>query len=134
MFFLARGLRYMPASTEEHLAKLTPGTRLYCMLDFQNQHNRRAVALRTETCYMLGYLPDYLAADVEVLRLNGDEVTVRVDRVNPPPASQKHRLLCRLQARWPAGHEPFTGERFQPLVPTVGDASPAEMAADAAPA
>jgi hypothetical protein len=134
MFFLARGIRYLPASAEERLATIAPGTQLYCMLDFQNTHNPRAVALRSEDYCMLGYAPDYLTADLELLRQTDAPLIVRVDRVNRPPAPQKHRLLCRLQAAWPADQEPFTDERFQPLVSMVEDASAAEMAAGAAPA
>jgi hypothetical protein len=134
MFFLARGIRYLPTSAEARLTTITPGTQLYCMLDFQNAYNLRAVALRSADYCMLGYVPDYLTADLDLLRQNDAPLIVRVDRVNPPPAPQKHRLLCRLQAAWPADHEPFTDERFQPLVSTIEDVSPAEMVAEAAPA
>lgn len=123
MFFLLRGLRYMPAGTEERIARLAPGDRLCCMLDFQNPQNQCAVALRTGDNHLLGYMPDYLVEDVTRLRERDEPLTVLVDRVNPPPAPQGHRLLCRLQARWPADHKPFSDERFQPIVPMPEDTS-----------
>lgn len=126
MFFLLRGLRYMPPGTGERIAALQSGAQLYCMLDFQNPHNPRAVALRTEDNYLLGYAPDYLTEDVERLLDVRAPLTVIVDRVNPPPAPQQHRLLCRLQARWPEGRAPFSDERFQPLVPTDESAADTE--------
>jgi hypothetical protein len=126
MFFLLRGLRYMSAGTEERIANLTPGTRLFCMLDFENSHNPHALMLRTDDNYLLGYIPDYLADDVNLLRKQGAPLGVLVERVNPPPAPQGHRLLCRLQARWPAGYQPFKDELFQPLV-TSSDASVARL-------
>lgn len=123
MFFLLRGLRYMPQGTERRIAMLVPGDRLLCLLDFQNLHNHDAVALRTEDSYLLGYMPDYLVEDVTLLRQRGELLSVFVDRVNPPPAPQGHRLLCRLQARWPADLQPFSDERFQPIVPLPEDTS-----------
>lgn len=121
MFFLLRGLRYMPQGTDQRIARLTPGDRLLCLLDFQNLHNHEAVALRTDDNYLLGYMPDYLVEDVTLLRQRGELLSVCVDRVNPPPAPQGHRLLCRLQAKWPAGHQPFSDERFQPILPLPED-------------
>jgi hypothetical protein len=121
MFFLLRGLRYMPPATDERIAKIAPGDRLHCMLDFQNVYNQQAVALRTEDNYLLGYMPDYLVEDVALLRERAEPLTVLVDRVNRPPAPQGHRLLCRLQARWPANQQPFSDERFQPIVPLPED-------------
>lgn len=116
MFFLLRGLRYMSAGTEERIATLERGTQLSCMLDFQSPHNPRAVMLRTDDNFLLGYVPDYLADDVALLRENEAPLAVHVERVNPRPAPQAHRLLCRLQARWPVDHAPFSDESFQPLV------------------
>lgn len=121
MFFLLRGLRYMPSGTEERIATLASGDRLLCLLDFQNLYNRDAVALRTEDNYLLGYMPDYLVEDVALLRQRAEVLSVLVDRVNPPPAPQGHRLLCRLQARWPADQQPFSDERFQPVSPLPED-------------
>lgn len=115
MFFLLRGVRHMPRGTEECIEALAPRDRLFCMLDFQNPHNPRAVALRTEELRILGYMPDYAVADVDALRQAGAALEVFVERVNPSPAPRHHRLLCRLQARWPADRMPFSDERFQPL-------------------
>lgn len=121
MFFLLRGLRYMPPGAGERIAALRSGEQLFCMLDFQNLYNCRAIALRTADNHLLGYAPDYLTEDVERLREERARLTVVVDRVNPPPAPQGHRLLCRLQARWPEDRAPFSDERFQSLVPTPDD-------------
>lgn len=112
--FLVRGIRYFPGS-EERILRLSAGDRLLWMLDAQNDANPDAVALRTEDNYLLGYVPDHLVSDIAQLVERKNPVAVFVERVNPPPTPLHHRLLCRLEARWPPGTAPFQGERFSPL-------------------
>jgi hypothetical protein len=112
MYVLLRGLRHMPECTEAHVRALSPGQRLVCMRDTQNIHNPNAIALRTDDPpHMIGYLPDYLVEDLG----RSDELAAEVVRMNPPPAPRQHRLLCRVQARWPADRTPFSDARFQPI-------------------
>lgn len=39
-----------------------------------------------------------------------------VERVHPPPAPIQFRLLCRIDAPWPADFDPCGGELFAPRV------------------
>jgi hypothetical protein len=118
MFFLLRGVRHLPPCTEERILALSSGERLLCMLDIQNPYNHRAITLRTADPgpHLLGYLPDYLVEDLAWLHAQNRVFEVVVDRVNPPPAPRRHRLLCCLKARWPEERLPFSDERFQPIV------------------
>jgi hypothetical protein len=113
--FLLRGVRHLPPTTEERIRRLEPGDRLYVMRDVQNQHNPRALLLRSDDKINLGYIPDLLVDDLAQLDLALESFLVTVAQVNPPPAPVQHRVLCRLYARWPAGRLPFTSERFVPL-------------------
>ena len=110
--FLLRGARKV-AGAEDRIAQLKPGERLFLMLDVQNETTPEAVALRTSDKHLLGYVPDFLVA--EAARLIEVPMNVLVEQVNLPPAPLHHRLLCRIEARWPAEIVPFQGERFQPL-------------------
>lgn len=112
--FLLRGVRYIPGA-EERIAGLTPGERLFWMLDAQNEANPSAVALRSADKHLLGYIPDYLITDIATLIARQVPMNVFTERVNPPPAPLHYRVLCRLEARWPDGFVPFQGERFQPI-------------------
>lgn len=114
--FLVRGIRYFPGA-EERIARLTPGEQILWMLDAQNPVNHDAIALRTDDRQLIGYMPDYLVSDVARLIEEKSPFDVFVERVNPSPAPLHHRLLCRLEARWPPGFAPFQGARFQPLEP-----------------
>lgn len=116
--FLLRAVRYMPhPATEERIAKLTQGERLYLMHDFQNPVDPNAVVVRTADNAMLGYLPAYLTADHLNLRNACDNLSVFVDRFNPPPAEAHHRLLCRIVSYRPGGFRPFDTPAFQTIVP-----------------
>jgi hypothetical protein len=77
---------------------------------------------------LLGYVPDYLAADLAQLVDHEAPRSVFVEQVNLPPASLHHRLLCRLDAGWPDGSVPFQGDRFQPLEPQPAPAAQAGQA------
>lgn len=112
--FLVRGVQHIPGA-EEHIAELAVGARLRCLLDVQNEHNARAVALRTDGHAFVGYCPDYLVDDVSVLLEQDRELEIRVVRVNPPPQSRHHRLMCELRARASADYVAFCSTRFRPI-------------------
>jgi len=91
------------------------------MADFQNGVDRHAVALRTDSDrVMLGYVPRYLARDVWnlVQGCDVDFIEVTVARVNVD-APLQNRLLCRMQACWPDGFQPCSGEEFMPIPSSV---------------
>ena len=61
-------LRSRIQSAADRAAALRPGERLFLMPDFQNPEDPHAVALRTEDKVLLGYVPRYYCADMEVLQ------------------------------------------------------------------
>jgi hypothetical protein len=100
---------------EEGIAKLTPGDRLFWMLDGENDYNPNAIALRTKERYLIGYLPDYLVTDIAHLVKARMFLHVTIERINLPPVPRHYRLLCRVEAGWPDGFAPLSGSSFQPL-------------------
>jgi hypothetical protein len=63
---------------------------------------------------LIGHVPRYLAFDIG--SCEPDFIEVTVERVNPD-APLQHRLLCRMNACWPEGFRPCSGEDYLPLVP-----------------
>lgn len=119
--FFLHGIRWMPPAAHERISRLTEGERLLLMPDLQNQHDRRAVAVRTDSEPMLiGFFPRYLANDMLQLVTGCDPslIEVSVDRVNRD-APMQNRLLCRVHACWPTGFEPCRGEDFEPIPAAV---------------
>ena len=123
--FLVRGVRHRPHG-EETAAKLVPEEPLFLMIDLQNEQRPGAIALRTRSEHILGYVPEYLALDAEQLLrssapgANGSPrplVRVVVERVNLPPISVHHRVLCRFEADWPDGLVPFSQPIYRPIGP-----------------
>lgn len=118
--FFSHGLRYLPSESLQAVEELKPGTRLYLMLDAQNEHDSCAIALRAEQPTLLvGYAPRYFAADFRKVLLGPSSETVQafVERVNPGAPTQL-RLLCRITAAWPKGFRPCTDSLYQPLTPS----------------
>ncbi len=111
----------MPPTILERIGRLTEGERLRLMADFQNTVDRHAVAVRTDSeRMMLGYVPRYLAQDVWSLvqKCEPGFIELFVDRVNLD-APLQNRLLCRMEACWPNGFRPCTGEEFMPIPANV---------------
>ena len=116
--FFLHGLRYTSEAARNRVMTLRPGERLIPMLDLCNEADPQAVALRTQEGerLLLGYVPRYLAQDVWTL-FQGCEpeyIRVYVHRVNKDAPLQQ-RLLCRMEACWPANFTPCSGEAFQPI-------------------
>jgi hypothetical protein len=118
--FLVRGVRHV-AGAEPRILSLRAGERLYCMRDVQNSVNPQAIALRAEDHAVIGFLPDYLAADVSALLEHDPETEVVVERVNPPPVFRHHRVLCSLSARAPREAVGFRSDTFRPISPEATD-------------
>jgi hypothetical protein len=120
LYFFIHGIQYRPPESQLRLQHLNSGDCLFLMHDFQNPYDNRALMIRTEDGYNVGYCPRYLLDDVfELLRqLSGTEQTVKVtvERVNLPPTPIQFRLLCKLTAAWPEGFRPFAGPIYQPIV------------------
>ncbi|HSC85925.1 MAG TPA: hypothetical protein VLC09_01590 [Polyangiaceae bacterium] len=110
---LLRGVRHV-AHAEEAVAQLSTGSRLFVMADMQNEQGEHALALRTQQQQFIGYLPDYLARelaqrDPSLTR----QLLVTVEKVNLPPATVHHRLLCRIA--FPAELHLFQSDDYRPL-------------------
>ncbi|NLE37140.1 MAG: DNA-binding protein, partial [Pirellulaceae bacterium] len=119
--FFLHGIRWMPPMVIDRIARLQAEEPLKLMADFQNGVDRHAVALRTDSDrVMLGYVPRYLARDVWnlVQGCDVDFIEVTVARVNVD-APLQNRLLCRMQACWPDGFQPCSGEEFMPIPSSV---------------
>lgn len=113
--FFAHGVRYHLPNAGPELAQLQVGDELELRPQPLNPGDANAVAIFSHAT-PLGYVPRYLAADVKRLMDECPEQEVRmiVQRVNHDAPIQQ-RLLCRLQACWPAGFQPCEGETFQPI-------------------
>ncbi len=77
--------------------------------------SRLALALRSSRREFLGYVPDYLAAEIGSEGASPAELQVTVVKVNPDPAPVHHRLLCRFEYPLDVGARLFSGHRYQPL-------------------
>jgi HIRAN domain len=100
---------------EDRIARLTANETLMLLFDVQNEYDRNAIAVRTQDSVLLGYLPAYLSEEVRELVSECPDFRAVVERVNPPPAGVHHRLLGRIEGRWPPGYVPFSSEEFQPV-------------------
>lgn len=63
---------------------------------------------------LMGYCPRIYTKDINrLLEANNNEVNVTVKKVNEKAPLQV-KLLCQLEANWPAGFNPFDDEEFKP--------------------
>jgi hypothetical protein len=111
---LVRGVQYVEGA-EEQISGVYAGDRLECIRDVNNPFNSRAVLLRTEAGQPIGYVPDYLTAELAYLLEHDIDVDMRVQRVNPPPAPQHHRVLCVLSAPAGSGVVGYRSKSFLPI-------------------
>lgn len=119
MHILVRGVRHIEGA-EDAIASLTPGEKLLVLRDEQNPHGGHAKLLRTDGCRLVGYLPDYLAYELDHPKEERSmSLTVTVEKVNPSPAPVHHRLLCRVELQ--TGSSLFTSDDYLPL---SSDATP----------
>jgi hypothetical protein len=113
MYVLVRGVRHVKGA-EDAISGLEPGQRLLVLRDEQNPHAVHAKLLRTDRTELVGYLPDYLAKELD-RRENASlqELVVTVEKVNPMPAPVHHRLLCRVE--FPTADSLFKGDDYSPI-------------------
>lgn len=115
--FFLHGIRWLPDTVLVRIGKLEADEPLKLMLDVQNDHDPRAVAVRTEAERMLiGHVPRYLAHDVWhlVQQCGSDFIELYVERLNMD-APLQNRLLCRMHACWPDDFRPCSSEDFAPI-------------------
>jgi len=115
--FFLHGIRWMSPCVVDRIAELKPNEPLKLMADFQNSTDPHAVAVRTEEDrMMIGYVPRYLARDVWSLVQECDVNFIDLSVVNVnQDAPFQNRLLCRMNACWPEGFRPCSGNEFQPI-------------------
>jgi hypothetical protein len=116
--FFVHGLRHRAPEAEEEARRLAPGDPLVIRPEPENPHDPRALrVLTTLGGTHLGFVPRYLCEDLHRLQdMEGhDGVRVRVRRVNTPPTPAQFRILCSLEAPWPAGFRPLSNPDFEPL-------------------
>ena len=111
------GIRWMHPAAIARINELASGEELKLMLDFQNEYDPQAVAVRSESARLqIGYVPRYLANDVGHLvgRCDPSFIKLCVERVNPDAPFQ-NRVLCKMHACWPDTFQPCRGEDFDPI-------------------
>ncbi len=112
------GLRYRGLDAEEEARRLAPGDPLVLQAEPGNPHDPRALrVLTTARGTHLGFVPRYLCEDIHALQetSGADSVRVRVRRINLPPTPAQFRVLCSLEAPWPAGFRALSSPDFEPL-------------------
>ncbi len=110
--FLVRGVRHV-ANAEETIEGLREGDILHAALEPDNPSNPRARRLLIGA-KAIGYVPDYLVADLDALEASSASPSFVVERVNLPPHPAHHRVLARLEAEWPDGFKPLDAADFRP--------------------
>jgi hypothetical protein len=111
--FFARGIRHFPGA-EEAVAHLAAGDRLTLSPEPGNAFNPKAPLLASSDRRFVGYVPDYLADDLNELALRDPSLLIQVVRMNPAPSPSQQRLLCRLSIS-PTAARPYRGARFEPI-------------------
>ncbi len=115
--FFIHGIRYLAGPDMERINELKEKEKLFLMLDFQNEFDYWAIALRTEDpLSIVGYCPRYFTEDIYKLLASCEpsDIVVTVHRVNTD-APQQYKLLCRVVAPWPDGFQPCSGEEYKPI-------------------
>jgi HIRAN domain len=116
--FFAHGLRHRGPEAEEEVRRLATRDELVLEPEPGNTHDPRALRLLTTLRGThLGFVPRYLCEDLYGLQGAAGQggVHVRVRHINAPPAPAQFRVLCALDAPWPAGFRPLSSPDFEPL-------------------
>ncbi len=115
-FFLLHGTRHM-RECARRLAEntLRPGDPLFLLHDLQNEVDPKALALRTEGYCCIGFVPRFLTDDVWTLLDGGEQITITLEQLNPPPAPIQQRALCRMSVLVRNHFSPCSGDEFVPI-------------------
>ena len=124
--FFVHGLRHVGPAAEEAARRLVPGDPLVLQAEPENAHDPNAVrVLTTVNGVHLGYVPRYLCDDVHALHETSPEkLSVRVRRVNVPPAPAQFRVLCEMSAPWPPDFRALSDRDFEPIPAFVSAGRP----------
>lgn len=105
--FLVHGMRYIDGA-QERAADLEAGDALQLVPDPDNPATSRAVLVAHDDGGRLGYVPDALLGYVESVH----DRRLDVVRVNGPEVGVRLRLLVRLTGRADPAAQPFTGSEW----------------------
>jgi hypothetical protein len=94
--FFVSGVRHFQGS-DELIRSLQNGASLQLKLEENNAVNPKAVLIDAADSRTIGYVPDWLCADVHQKVNDGWRVSVIAERVNPD-APAHIRVLCRIDA------------------------------------
>lgn len=95
--FFISGIRHRE-NAEEVVGGLREGSQLHLKLEEQNGVNPKAVLIDTADGRKVGYVPDWLCADVHHRIKDGWTFAAVVERVNPD-APARLQVLCRIDAQ-----------------------------------
>ena len=109
-------MNHMPQQSQNEALSLSEGEKLYLMADLQNNYNLNAMALRTASREIIGYLPNYMANEAYRLleTCDRDSIEFTISQVNAD-APMNFALLCKLDACWNEGSLPFSDIAFEPI-------------------
>lgn len=116
-FFIHKS-NLIPQDSQQRTMQRSLGEQLYLAQDIQNPHDQDALLIRTENpLEVLGYAPRIYSQDFcTLLNDSKAQATLKIQKLNPQ-APLFYRLLCRFEANWIEGFEPFSDTAFDPLNP-----------------
>jgi hypothetical protein len=94
--FFASGVRHVDGA-HDRLKSLHLGQELFLRDEPQNPANPLAILLDAASDEPVGYVPDWLVAEVHAMREDNDQIRISVEKVNAD-APAHLRLLCLLEA------------------------------------
>jgi hypothetical protein len=114
--FFVHGLSRMGPEILARINQLESNEELSLLAEIHNYFDPQAVSLIDRNKFMIGFVPRYLARDVRRILSDciPDFIHVFVERVNKDAPLQQ-RLLCRMNACWPADFQPCGGDEFRPI-------------------
>ena len=123
LHFFAHGLSHFPESSLERVDRLAERDPLYLVHDLQNPFDTHALFLRTAASeddrdrHLIGWCPRYLLdpATFDHVIQNPNSASVKVEKMNPPPAPLRMRLLCNITLSLPSDLRLLSGEEYTPI-------------------
>ncbi|QCR40990.1 hypothetical protein C1N74_11595 [Microbacterium sp. SGAir0570] len=102
--FFVSGLRHVIPAGDD-LSFVAEGDQLELRAQPDNDANPKAVIVDAANGRQLGWVPDWLCGEVSELMLDGWELSLAAERVNPE-APAHTRLLCKLMGKSPRVGQP----------------------------
>lgn len=111
--FFSQGVSHLTQNTQDRIAKLKVGEKLFFCADLENLQDEDAHMLRTQDpVEFVGYCPKYFAKDFEKLfNLSKESFSIKVKQINKN-APEQLRLLCEITCDWHQDFSPFVEDEF----------------------